>query len=91
MENWYTEDEIEHTKMVIELTGMKALLSIFIGQLSFTNCIFVWEQIKNHRKFEVVEKAFLAIIYLNRLNIVEERSFKKLEQYFEKLDTYIFQ
>jgi len=52
--------------MIIELSGMKALLSIFIGILNFTNIIFVWEELKVHRTFEVVEKAFLAIIYLNR-------------------------
>lgn len=64
--------------MVIELAGTKALLSVFIGVLNFTNLIFVWEELKTHRSFEVVEKAFLAIIYLNRYNIVQERSFKKL-------------
>jgi hypothetical protein len=57
--------------MVIELAGTKALLSIFIGVLNFTNLIFVWEEIKLKRTFEVVEKAFLAIIYQNRNNIVE--------------------
>jgi hypothetical protein len=37
--------------MIIELAGMKALLSIFIGVLNFTNIIFVWEEIKTHRTF----------------------------------------
>lgn len=78
MEEWFTVEEEEHTKMVIELAGTKALLSVFIGVLNFTNLIFVWEELKNHRSFEVVEKAFLAIIYLNRKNILQERSFKKL-------------
>lgn len=42
----------------------------------------MWEELKSKRSFEVVEKAFLAIIYLNRNAILEERSFKKLEEYF---------
>lgn len=91
MEVWYEEAEVEHTKMIIELAGMKALLSIFIGMLNFTNLIFVWEEIKNHRTYDVIEKAFLAIIYLNRIKILEERSFKKLENYFEQLDSTVFQ
>lgn len=87
MEAWYTEQEEYHTKMVIELAGTKALLSIFIGVLNFTNLIFVWEELKSRRTFEVVEKAFLAIIYQNRNNIVEQRSFKKLETYFQMLNS----
>ena len=79
-----------HTKMVIELTGSKALLSVFIGILSFTNLIFVWEQLKKERSFEVIEKAFLAIIYLNRDNIIQERSYKALEEYFENIDNAAF-
>ena len=35
-----------HIKMIVELMGSKALLSIFIGILSFTNLIFVWEELK---------------------------------------------
>lgn len=73
---------MDHIKVVIELAGSKSLLSIFIGVLNFTNLIFVWEELKSKRRFEVIEKAFLAIIYLNRKNILEEKSFKKLEHYF---------
>jgi hypothetical protein len=51
MEDWFTEEEQEHTKMVIELAGTKALLSVFIGVLNFTNLIFVWEELKTHRNF----------------------------------------
>jgi hypothetical protein len=69
-------------KVVIELAGSKALLSVFIGILNFSNLMFVWEELKSRRTFEVVERAFLAIIYLNRNAILEERSFKKLEEYF---------
>lgn len=85
-----SEEEMAHTKMVIELTGSKALLSVFIGILSFTNLIFVWEQLKKERSFEVIEKAFLAIIYLNRDNIIQERSYKALEEYFENIDNAAF-
>ena len=77
-------------KVIIELAGSKALLSVFIGILSFSNLMFVWEELKSRRAFEVVERAFLAIIYLNRNAILQERSFKKLEEYFEKLDTEAF-
>ena len=76
--------------MIIELAGTKALLSVFIGVLNFTNLIFVWEELKSKRSFEVVERAFLAVIYLNRKNILQERSFKKLEAYFEMLDSEAF-
>lgn len=55
-----------HMKMIIELAGSKALLSVFIGILNFSNLMFVWEELKDRRSFEVVERAFLAIIYLNR-------------------------
>jgi hypothetical protein len=78
----YSEEEMAHMKMIIELAGSKALLSVFIGILNFSNLMFVWEELKNRRNFEVVERAFLAIIYLNRKAILEERSFKKLEEYF---------
>lgn len=54
MENWFSEDDEQHTKMVIELAGTKALLSIFIGVLNFTNLIFVWEELKKHRSFQVI-------------------------------------
>jgi hypothetical protein len=50
----YTQEEIDHTKMVIELAGTKSLLSIFIGVLNFTNLIFVWEELKDKRNFEVI-------------------------------------
>ena len=90
MEEWFTSEEQEHTKMIIELAGTKALLSVFIGVLNFTNLIFVWEELKSKRSFEVVERAFLAVIYLNRKNILQERSFKKLEAYFEMLDSEAF-
>ena len=39
----YSEDEINHFKVIIELAGTKALLSIFIGILNFSNLLFVWE------------------------------------------------
>lgn len=67
----YSEDEISHFKVIIELAGTKSLLSIFIGILNFSNLLFVWEELKSKRSFEVVEKAFLAIIYLNRNAILE--------------------
>jgi hypothetical protein len=50
----YTQEDIDHTKMVIELAGTKSLLSIFIGVLNFTNLIFVWEELKDKRNFEVI-------------------------------------
>ena len=78
VEEWFTPEEEEHTKMIIELAGTKTLLSVFIGVLNFTNLMFVWEELTERRSFEVIEKAFLAIIYLNRYTIIEERSFKKL-------------
>jgi len=58
--------------------GTKALLSLFVGIISFSNCIFVLEELRNKRSFEVIEKAFMAIIYLNREKILENRSYKIL-------------
>lgn len=39
----YSEEEMAHMKMIIELAGSKALLSVFIGILNFSNLMFVWE------------------------------------------------
>lgn len=50
----YSEEEVAHMKVVIELAGSKALLSVFIGVLSFSNLMFVWEELTQHRAFEVV-------------------------------------
>ena len=36
------------------------------------------------------ERAFLAIIYLARKNILQEQFFKKVEAYFEMLDSESF-
>ena len=57
-----------------------------MGIVSFSICIFIWHEIKEHRSFEVIEKAFIAIIYLNREKILENRSFKIIEEIFERMD-----
>ena len=53
-EVFYNAEEIEHSKMVVELAGTKSLLSVLIGVLNFTNLIFVWEQLQKERDFSVV-------------------------------------
>jgi hypothetical protein len=69
-------------KTVIELSGTKSLISVFIGVLNFTNLMFVWQELQTKRNFEVIERAFLAIIYINRKNISSEKSFKRIWDYF---------
>lgn len=73
-------------KLVIDLLGAKALLSIFIGVLSFSNLIFVWKELNQKRTFLVVEKAFIAIMFISRNVVLEHRSYKKLESFFEKIN-----
>jgi hypothetical protein len=48
---FYDEDELLHFRTIIELVSSKALLSLFVGIVSFSICIFIWHEIKEYRSF----------------------------------------
>lgn len=44
--------------------GAKCLLTLFIGNLSFINLMFIWKELARCRSFEVVERTLIAVMYL---------------------------
>jgi hypothetical protein len=67
--------------------GAKCLLTLFVGNLSFTNLMFVWKEIARTRSFDVIEKTMIAIMYLFQEQIVMSSSrFKLMEKFIELVD-----
>lgn len=67
--------------------GAKCLLTLFIGNLSFINLMFLWKELARCRSFEVIERTLLAVMYLFQEKIVASASrYKLLEKFIEVLD-----
>lgn len=44
--------------------GAKCLLTLFIGNLTFINLMFIWNEMIRERSFQPFEKTMMALMYL---------------------------
>lgn len=67
--------------------GAKCLLTLFIGNLSFMNLMFIWKELIRSRTFEVIERTMIAAMYLFQEQITVSASrYKLMEKFVELLD-----
>ena len=66
--------------------GAKCLLTLFVGNFSFINLMFIWKELVRCRSFEVIERTLIAVMYLFQEKIEASSSrYKLLEKFIDSL------